>query len=296
MARVQGGGHSDAITGNLGGVCFRGYRGNNIVSGSRRMTVAKPKQHTIASPLEIELLMARYSADQLVTFRPPVGLMGEDDVEVENEGDPNMDPLQLFEYVQNWGDQVGGIGSLNQLITVRQPKWFDADIDRNNRPYIYGDGVDDRMLSALLVPQKLQPFEIWMVADEPGRITGRDTLYGISDVQVYGSELFSAPSTDYQMRGGNIVTCGQKGNGKVKIWRWVWCNISSFMEWNGVQQTANVNPGAGILKQLTIWATGNNVNWSNFKCFEIDVFGGILPATDRIMLIDWLKSTYNLPA
>jgi hypothetical protein len=152
------------------------------------------------------------------------------------------------------------------------------------------------MLSALLVPQKSQPYEIWIVADEPGRILSRDTIYGISDVQAYGSELFTAPSTNYEMRGGNNVICGQIGNGKVKIWRWVWNNISSFMEWDGVQQTANVNAGAGILKQLTIWAYGTNANFSNFKCFEIDVFGGILPATDRIMLIDWLKSTYNLPA
>jgi hypothetical protein len=240
--------------------------------------------------------MARYSADQLVTFRviPPVPEEGEPLEGVEPN--PQPEPMQTFEYVQGWGDQVGGIGLLYQLIQVRQPKWYAEEVARNNRPYIYGDGVDDRMLTAALNPQKSQPFEIWMVADEPGRLTGRDCIYGISDLQVYGCELFSSPSTDYQLRGGNIPICGQHGDGKVKIWRWVWNNAGSFMEWNGVQQTAVINPGAALLKQLTIWATGLNGNFSNYKCFEIDVFRSILPATDRIMLIDWLKSTYNLPA
>src|SRR3972149_10637008 len=100
MAKVSGGGHSDFIKGTISGTTFRGYRGTNIVSGSRRQVTRRLVRRIPEGPLSIPIIWSRYSADKRVTLR--------------------VSGSQFF--LTNWGDQKFGAGALSQPIAAKQPE------------------------------------------------------------------------------------------------------------------------------------------------------------------------------
>jgi hypothetical protein len=296
MARVIGGGHSDSITGNLNGTCFRGYRGNGIASGTRRFTVAKPKTRKIDSPREVPGLVARFTADQLVTLRNVPLLAGFLPEEESMIGLEENGLMGGTDYVESWGDQVGRIGSLVQATANKQPIWYSADPERNNKPYIQGDGINDILESAILPLQIPQPFSLWLVGSEPELKASAVYMIRISDVGTGNLSRPVPPPDQYYMRLGNAIKVSDLGDMKVKLWRAVYDHAASFLEWNNVRQQVPRDVGNGYLKQMRLFGYSSASNVCKFKCFEIDVFEGILSPIWLSLLWSWFKAEYNLPA
>jgi len=296
MARVQGGGHSDAITGNLGGACFRGYRGNNIVSGSRRMTVAKPKMKKIDSPLEVPGLVARYSADKLVALVVPPALILTPEEMMEEPGEILLGPPIQLGTVYSWGDQVGRCGTLVQAATGSRPKLFDADENRNNQPYIESDGVNDLLEGSVMGSPISMPFEIWMVADEPTIRAVSTYIMRISDAGLGGIKQYTTATNPYVLYLSTDYFGAVPGDGKVKIWRCIFNSGASSIEWNGLRQKVPGNVGAGQFKQMRLFGYSASSNNCRLKVFEIDIFEGYLIPTDAALLQIWLRDRYKLPA
>ena len=295
MARVQGGGHSDAITGNLGGACFRGYRGNNIVSGSRRMTVAKPKMKKIDSPLEVPGLVARYSADKLVELVAPVALILTPEEMREEPGEILLGPPIQLGTVYSWGDQVGRCGTLVQAAAACRPKLFDADENRNNKPYIESDGSNDLLEGSVMGSPISMPFEVWMVADEPDVRAVATYLMRISDAGTGGIRNLTSAGNPYSLYLTAYYNGAVRGDAKVKIWRCIFNSGASSIEWNGVRQAIPGSPGTGSFKQMRLFGYSTGSSNCRLKMFEIDIFEGNLIPTDAALLQIWLRDRYNLP-
>jgi len=296
MARVQGGGHSDAITGNLGGACFRGYRGSNIVSGSRRMTVAKPKMKKIDSPLEVPGLVARYSADKLVEFNVPSAMILSGEAEGAIEIPEEENGILQYPKVYSWGDQVGRVGTISQANEVNRPLFYEADPDRNNQPYIESDGVNDMLSSAVLASPISMPFEVWMVADEPTIRAVATYIMRISDAGLAGIRQYTTATNPYSLYVSTDYFGAVAGDGKVKIWRCIFNAGASSIEWNGLRQKVPGNVGAGQFKQMRLFGYSTTSNNCRLKVFEIDIFEGNLPPVWQSLLLNWFKQEYNLPA
>jgi len=273
MAKVIGAQHSDFVQGQVGGTCFRGYRGQNIVSCSRRMTKSKPGQKLLRSPLDLKKLFARYSADQLVTLRTVP---------------PNF-------FVTSWGDQKGGIGVASETVLVRQPAWLASDSERGGRAYVEPDGLDDGLLTATLTAALQQPFELWMVSSEPIVTASEKKMLGFLTGTNTGVYREAPPSTIYKMKMTDARICGNLGDGKVKVWRWRFGTDYMNMEWNGGPQFPNQPPSAGGLAGLRFFNQGGSSNFCKFKCFEIAIFSSILSEVERGQLLRWYFDTYNLP-
>ena len=274
MAKVSGAAHSDFVKGQVGGTCFRGYRGTNIVSCSRRTTRRKPKQSLLSSPMELKELFARFSADKLMTLRsvPP-----------------------KF-YVASWGDMKGGIGAAVESTQVKQPAWVAADPARNGKPYVEADGVNDNLLTATLAIGLEQPFEIWMVGEEPLLTAGTKKMLGFLTGTNTGVAHEAIPNKKYIMKMTDQRTVGETGDGKVKVWRWRFGTDYWVMEWNGYPQSTQQVYSPGNLEGLRFFSQGGTSAFSRFKCFEIDVFSSILSPVERGQLLRWYYDTYNLPA
>ena len=296
MARVQGGGHSDAITGNLGGACFRGYRGNNIVSGSRRMTVAKPKMKKIDSPLEVPGLVARYSADKLVEFNVPSAMILSGEAEGAIEIPEGENGILSYPKVYSWGDQVGRVGTISQATEGNRPLFYEADSDRNNQPYIESDGSNDMLSSAVLASPISMPFEVWMVADEPTIRAVATYIMRISDAGLGGIRQYTTATNPYSLYVSTDYFGAVPGDGKVKIWRCIFNAGASSIEWNGLRQKVPGNVGAGQIKQMRLFGYSNTSSNCRLKMFEIDIFEGNLIPTDAALMQVWLRDRYNLPA
>jgi len=295
MARVQGGGHSDAITGNLGGACFRGYRGSNIVSGSRRMTVAKPKMKKIESPLELKMLVARFSADKLVSLVVPPALILTPEEMMEEPGETLLGPPIELGTVYSWGDQVGRCGTLVQAAAACRPKLFDADENRNNKPYIESDGSNDLLEGSVMGSPISMPFEIWMVADEPDVRAVATYLMRLSDAGTAGIRNLIVAGNPYSLYLTTYYNGAVRGDAKVKIWRCIFNSGASSIEWNGVMQAIPGNVGAGSFKQCRLFGYSTGSGNCRLKMFEIDIFEGRLIPTDAALLQIWLRDRYNLP-
>jgi len=296
MARVQGGGHSDAITGNLGGACFRGYRGNNIVSGSRRMTVAKPKMKKIDSPLEVPGLVARYSADTLVEFNVPSAMILSGEAEAAIEIPEGENGILSYPKVYSWGDQVGRVGTISQATEGNRPLFYEADPNRNNQPYIESDGSNDMLSSAVLASPISMPFEVWMVADEPTIRAVATYMMRISDAGLAGIRQYTTATNPYSLYVSTDYFGAVPGDGKVKIWRCIFNSGASSIEWNGLRQKVPGNVGAGQFKQMRLFGYSTSSNNCRLKVFEIDIFEGNLPPVWQSLLLNWFKQEYNLPA
>jgi len=296
MARVQGGGHSDLMTGNLSGTCFRGYRGNNIVSGSRRMTVAKPKMKKIDSPLEVPGLVARYSADKLVSLVVPPALILTPGEMMEEPGETLLGPPIQLGTVYSWGDQVGRCGTLVQAAAACRPKLFDADENRNNKPYIESDGSNDLLEGSVMGSPISMPFEIWMVADEPDVRAVTTYLMRISDAGTAGIRNMISAGNPYALYLSAYYYGAVRGDVKVKIWRCIFNSGASWLEWNGVMQAIPGNVGAGSFKQCRLFGYTTGSSNCRMKVFDIDIFEGILPPVWQSLLLNWFKQEYNLPA
>jgi len=295
MARVQGGGHSDAITGNLGGACFRGYRGNNIVSGSRRMTVAKPKMKMIESPLELKMLVARFSADKLVEFNVPLAMILNGEAEGAIEIPEEENGILQYPKVYSWGDQVGRVGTISQASEGNRPLFYTADLDRNNQPYIESDGVDDILTGAVMASPISMPFEIWMVADEPTIRAVATYMMRISDAGTAGIRNLTGAGNPYALYLTAYYYGAVRGDAKVKIWRCIFNYGASSIEWNGVRQAIPGSPGTGSFKQMRLFGYSTGSGNCRLKMFEIDIFEGNLIPTDAALLQIWLRDRYNLP-
>jgi len=296
MARVQGGGHSDAITGNLGGACFRGYRGNNIVSGSRRMTVAKPKMKKIDSPLEVPGLVARFSADKLVEFNVPSAMILSGEAEAAIEIPEGENGILSYPKVYSWGDQVGRVGTISQASEGPRPLFYTSDFDRNNQPYIESNGVNDMLAGAVMGSPISMPFEIWMVADEPDVRAVSTYIMRISDAGSGGIKQYTTATNPYVLSVSTDYYGAVPGDGKVKIWRCIFNSGASSIEWNGVLQKVPGNIGAGQFKQWRLFGYSASSNNCRLKMFEIDIFEGNLHPVWQSLLLNWFKQEYNLPA
>ena len=296
MARVQGGGHSDAITGNLGGACFRGYRGNNIVSGSRRMTVAKPKMKMIESPLELKMLVARFSADKLVEFNVPSAMILSGEAEAAIEIPEGENGILQYPKVYSWGDQVGRVGTISQSAEGPRPLFYTADSDRNNQPYIESDGSNDMLTGAVMGSAIPMPFEVWMVCDEPTIRAVATYMMRISDAGTAGIRQYTSASNPYSLYMSTDYYGAYAGDGKVKIWRCIFNSGASYIEWNGLRQSVPGNVGAGQFKQMRLFGYSTSSGNCRLKVFEIDIFAGSLIATDAALLQVWLRDRYKLPA
>jgi len=296
MARVQGGGHSDLMTGNLSGTCFRGYRGNNIVSGSRRMTVAKPKMKKIDSPLELKMLVARFSADKLVEFNVPSAMILSGEAEGAIESPEGENGILSYPKVYSWGDQVGRVGTISQVAEGPRPLFYEADPDRNNQPYIESDGVNDILSGAVMASPISMPFEVWMVADEPTIRAVATYIMRISDAGVGGIRQYTTATNPYSLYVSTDYFGAVPGDGKVKIWRCIFNSGASSIEWNGLRQKVPGNVGAGQFKQMRLFGYSTTGNNCRLKVFEIDIFEGYLIPTDAALLQIWLRDRYKLPA
>jgi len=295
MARVQGGGHSDLMTGNLSGTCFRGYRGNNIVSGSRRMTVAKPKMKMIESPLELKMLVARYSADKLVEFNVPSAIILSGEAEAAIEIPEGENGILQYPKVYSWGDQVGRVGTISQAGEAPRPLFYTADFDRNNQPYIESDGSNDMLTGQVMGSAISMPFEVWMVADEPTIRAVSTYIMRISDAGLGGIRQYTSVTNPYSLYMSTDYYGAASGDGKVKIWRCIFNSGASSIEWNGLRQKIPGNVGAGQFKQMRLFGYSTSSSNCRLKIFEIDIFEGNLIPTDAALMQVWLRDRYNLP-
>lgn len=274
MAKVVGAGHSDFVKGQVGGTCFRGYRGSNIVSCSRRMTRAKPKQSLLNSPLELKKLFDRWVASSGVTLRSADG----------------------FDYVSKWVGQKGKFSPAVASATGRQPKWIAADIDRNGKPYVLPDGVDDCLFTGQLTPALVNPFEVWMVASEQDISSGVKRYLGTRITAGRGVGGQATPSVGWRMYIPTVLIVALLGDLKVKVWRWLYNGAASWLEWNGKQQKPEVDVAAAGIDKLHFFADNDASSRASFKCFDLMIFDAILSSVERGQLLRWCFDEYNLPA
>jgi hypothetical protein len=260
------------------------------------MTVAKPKMKKIDSPLEVPGLVARYSADKLVSLVVPPALILTPEEMIEEPGETLLGPPIQLGTVYSWGDQVGRCGTLVQAAAACRPKLFDADANRNNKPYIESDGSNDLLEGSVMGSPISMPFEIWMVADEPDVRAVTTYLMRISDAGTAGIRNMITAGNPYALYLSAYYYGAVRGDVKVKIWRCIFNSGASSIEWNGVMQAIPGNVGAGSFKQCRLFGYTTGSSNCRMKVFDIDIFEGILPPVWQSLLLNWFKQEYNLPA
>jgi len=259
------------------------------------MTVAKPKMKMIDSPLELKMLVARFSADKLVEFNVPSAMILSGEAEGAIEIPEGENGILSYPKVYSWGDQVGRVGTISQANEVNRPLFHEADPDRNNQPYIESNGVNDMLSSAVLASPISMPFEVWMVADEPTIRAVSTYIMRISDAGLGGIRHYIAATNPYVLYISTDYFGAVAGDGKVKIWRCIFNSGASSIEWNGLLQKVPGNVGAGQFKQMRLFGYSATSNNCRLKVFEIDIFAGNLTPTDAALLQIWLRDRYKLP-
>jgi len=259
------------------------------------MTVAKPKMKKIDSPLEVPGLVARFSADKLVEFNVPIAMILSGEAEAAIEIPEGENGILSYPKVYSWGDQVGRVGTISQASEASRPLFYEADLDRNNQPYIESNGVIDILSGAVMASPISMPFEIWMVADEPDVKAAATYMMRISDAGTAGIRNLVGAGNPYALYLSAYYYGAVRGDAKVKIWRCIFNSGASSIEWNGVRQAIPGSPGTGSFKQMRLFGYSNSSGNCRLKVFEIDIFAGNLIPTDAALLQIWLRDRYKLP-
>jgi hypothetical protein len=191
-------------------------------------------------------------------------------------------------------DQVGGLGTLAQITSAFQPRWFPSDISHNNRPYILPDGSNDFMDTSVLPLGYSQPLEIWIVAANSPFGTLTRALFRLnSSVPVYFARSNNYPQGWIWQPGGTYNLAPQALE-LVRIWRIVISAGTAQVFWNGVAQSIPKAITPPDYDFLRLFAVSSGTAIYDKKLFEICFFNSILNPVEAGLLLRYYREWFNV--
>jgi hypothetical protein len=248
-----------------------------------------------------------------VTFTTPAKAAGSHDVVVTTAGGPS-DALPLYfegtpvvwldsDHVTTVSGLVSAMANMAQSdvdLSVAQstvgnrPALTTPYAAFNNQPAIVHDGLDDRLVSAVLGAAKAQPLTLYVVAQWTALgnrflLDDADASSRVALLDDLGGGLWAFASAN--MIGGTEITAGSVNCICVVF------NGASSASYINDATTAVVsgNPGANGLKSLSIGT--NNAGAGPFQgaWTAIGAFSGVHDATTRGRIMTRLKTKYGTP-
>jgi len=274
MAKVSGQLHSDLAKGSVGPVTHRVYCGTGTASKHRAPSRKRLTKLTIKSPVDIGNCWSRHSADIGYTLRT----VGADS------------------YLVSLSDQVGGFGTLSQSDTTRQPLWKSSDPNRNSRPYILPDGINDFLSTPVLTMPITQPLDIWFVVNDPGATTSLRVLFSLHNAIYSHLHCSHEPAKKWTWNSPLIHLLAPFGDGFTKVFRIV-IDVSTIQVfWNGVPQSLPKALSPQTWNFLRLFTTYILGFYYKDRLFEITTFRRILNPVESQLLLHYYYRFYNLPA
>ena len=274
MAKVKGQLHSDLVKGSVGPVTHRLYRGVGTASKRRSPNRVRIAKRWIGSPLDLPGCFSRHSADIGCTLRilPPDS------------------------FIKSISDQVGGFGTLSQLIDVNQPNWFPSDPAHGDKPYILPDGVDDNLSTLPIVTPFGLPFDVWIIAADCGVPPFGRALFNLSSVFNLLFYAHGSPSYMWVWTAPTVPLLAPWSNRTTKVWRIKFDYGTIQVFWNGIPMSIPKLIPTPAFNRLQLFASYLGTTPYNSRLFEIATFRRILNPVETQLLLSYYYDVYNLPA
>jgi len=273
MAKVSGQLHSDLAKGSVGPVTHRIYRGTGTASKHRAPSRKRLTKLWIKSPVDIPGCWSRFVAGIGYTLRT---------VGVDN-------------YLKYLLDQVGGFGTLTQLVDGLQPKWFPSDPAHGNQPYILPDGIDDFIQTGTISPFFDCPLEIWIVASTAGSIVGTKVLTNFSNNSDMCFAYSSNPAARHYWKSPTVNLLAPELAENVCVWRLVLTQYTIQVFINNVAQTAPKATSPMSFRNFRLFTQkSGSYPWAK-RLFEIDFYRRILNPVEVQLLHSYFYDLYDLP-
>lgn len=273
MAKIIGPGHADALKGKLASTTFRTYRGTAIASNSRMPVKRLIKPYAITKPEDIPGCFARFNAALGIT----------------------KSGLPPNEIVKFWNDQIGGFGTLTQLASASQPKWFPTDPARNNQPYIIGDGINDRMATPPLVITIQQPLDIWIIGADVGTPTTVKVYFGLNSLTANHIAYSPTPTFKHYFNAPPAHLLAPDSNSTTKLWRITLTLTTIQIAWNTIPQSIPKPLALQSFNQLHIFSFYIPGYFASYKLFEIAFWRRILTPIESALLTAFYYERFKLP-
>lgn len=272
MVKSKGSHHSERVSGSVGPLTHRLYRGMETISRHRSPTRVKFRQPSISSPSNIPGCWSRYVASQgyvLSSAVPPFFLV-------------------------SLADLCNGYGTLIQPTSALRCRWYPSDPLHNNQPYLLPDGINDTHYTVPSSTTINAPLDIWIVAADIGTPTVNRTLLSLHSVLARYLVCTVDPVQTYRWLTPNAEGLAPWSDATVKVWRIVFTGSTVQIYWNGIPQKAPTALASFSSDNLRLFARFDVTQFYNKPLFEIAFWRRILNPVEAKFLLSYYRLTFNI--